>query len=262
MQKGQRRRNNFIFDNIENESKNRHKHQRFQKVLTSTKKHTTRHTIFRRLFFQIEMLLQNHIGPELKSHQNESQIFVQNPSFQHHTKTKLIDRQIRHRFRLIQESVNRYIDLQIKRLNDHSTPLVCNQNIQQRCNGSRTGGSDEQYVEGVHPSPPTPAHRPRPQTSQIKKLPQPKASKAKNTMPDTQLEAICDVHLDVLSTLKDTSYFTYGTTRAHINSLHIDSFKQLKYRVKKIKVRYPCLHRWAPSCPTTWKIPVLPPPFR
>ena len=56
-------------------------------------------------------------------------------------------------------------------------------------------------------------------------------------MPNTQLEAICDVHLDVLSTLKDTSYFTYGTTRAHINSLHIDSFKQLKYRVKKIKVQ-------------------------
>jgi hypothetical protein len=183
------------------------------------------------------MLLQNHIGPELKSHQTESQIFVQTPSFQTYTKTKLIDQQTRHRFRLIQENVNRYIDLQIKRLNDQSTPLVCNQNIQQRCNGSRTGGSEEQYAEIVHPPPSTPAHRPHSQTSQIKKLPQPKASKDTTTMPNTQLEAICDVHLDVLSTLKDTSYFTYGTTRAHINSLHIDSFKQLKYRVKKIKVR-------------------------
>jgi hypothetical protein len=84
------------------------------------------------------MLLQNHIGPELKSHQNESQNFVQNPSLQNHTKTKLIDRQIRHRFRLIQESVNRYIDLQIYRLNDHSTPLERNQNIQQRRNAAAT----------------------------------------------------------------------------------------------------------------------------
>jgi hypothetical protein len=153
MQTGQRRRNNSIFDNIKNKSKNRHKHQRFEKVLTSTKKHTTRHTIFRRLICQLEMLLQNHIGPELKSHQTESQIFVQTPSFQTYTKTKLIDQQTRHRFRLIQENVNRYIDLQIKRLNDQSTPLVCNQNIQQRCNGSRTGGSEEQYAEIVQPPP-------------------------------------------------------------------------------------------------------------
>jgi hypothetical protein len=34
--------------------------------------------------------------------------------------------------------------------------LVCNQNIQQRCNGSRTGGSEEQYAEIVHPPPPPP----------------------------------------------------------------------------------------------------------
>jgi hypothetical protein len=56
-------------------------------------------------------------------------------------------------------------------------------------------------------------------------------------MPATQLEAIREVQADVLSTLKETSYFTYNTTRAHINSLNIDSFKQLKYRVKKHKVR-------------------------
>jgi hypothetical protein len=183
------------------------------------------------------MLLQNHIGPELKSHQNESQNFVQNPSLQNHTKTKLIDRQIRHRFRLIQESVNRYIDLQIKRLNDHSIPLVCNQTLRRGCNGSSNRGSDQQYVEEVHPSPPTPAHRPRSQTSQIKKLHQQQASKDTTTMPGTQIEAIRDVQADVLSTLKETSTFTYSTTRAHINSLHIDSFTQLKYRVNKFKVR-------------------------
>ena len=56
-------------------------------------------------------------------------------------------------------------------------------------------------------------------------------------MPATQLDAIRDVQADVLSTLKGTSTFTYSTTRAHINSLHIDSFTQLKYRVNKFKVR-------------------------
>ncbi len=47
-----------------------------------------------------------------------------------------------------------------------------------------------------------------------------------------------DVQADVLSTfLKEISYFTNDTTRAPINLLHIDSFRQLKHRVKKIKVR-------------------------
>ena len=56
-------------------------------------------------------------------------------------------------------------------------------------------------------------------------------------MSATQIDAIHDVQADVISTLKETSTFTYSTTRAHINSLHIDSFTQLKYRVKKFKVR-------------------------
>ncbi len=56
-------------------------------------------------------------------------------------------------------------------------------------------------------------------------------------MPQTQLEAVRDVQADILSTLKEASYFTNDTTRAHINSLHIDSFNKLKYRVKKMKVR-------------------------
>ncbi len=53
-------------------------------------------------------------------------------------------------------------------------------------------------------------------------------------MPQTQLEAVRDVQADILSTLKEASYFTNDTTRAHINSLHIDSFNKLKYRVKKM----------------------------
>ncbi len=56
-------------------------------------------------------------------------------------------------------------------------------------------------------------------------------------MPHTQLEAVRDVQADILSTLKETSYFTNDNTRAHINLLHIDSFNKLKYRVQKIKVR-------------------------
>jgi hypothetical protein len=142
------RRHISILDNIQTESKNRHKNHRFEKFLTSTKKHTKSDTILRHLFRQLEPLVQNHIEYQLKTHQIGNQFFVQNPNFQNHTNSKLLDRQIRATFCLIQANVNRYIDLQIKRLNDHSTPLVSNQNIQQRCNGSRTGGSGEYGYPG------------------------------------------------------------------------------------------------------------------
>lgn len=90
MQTGKRRRNFLIFDNIKNEIKFRHKRQRFEKILTSTKEHTKRHTIFKRLFCQLETLLQNHIEFELNSRHNGYQIFVQNQNFENHTKTKFL----------------------------------------------------------------------------------------------------------------------------------------------------------------------------
>jgi hypothetical protein len=95
---------------------------------------------------------------------------------------------------------------------------------------SSEGGSDNVSHSDL------PAHHPRSQLSQIKKLHQPQAKTQATKMPQTQLEAVRDVQADILSTLKETSYFTNDTTRAHINSLHIDSFNKLKHRVKKIRV--------------------------
>jgi hypothetical protein len=56
-------------------------------------------------------------------------------------------------------------------------------------------------------------------------------------MPSDRLTAIIEVQADILSTLKKTSYFTNDTTRAHINSLHIDDFNRLKRNAKERRVR-------------------------
>ncbi len=61
---------------------------------------------------------------------------------------------------------------------------------------SRTGGSDE-YVDNVHPNPPpTPAHHPRSQISQLQKLHKPQASKETTTVkvqtPLARLKHCCD----------------------------------------------------------------------
>jgi hypothetical protein len=99
------------------------------------------------------------------------------------------------------------------------------------------GAGSSEGRSGNIPHPTLPAHPPRSQLSQLQKPHQPQAATQETKMPHTQLEAVRDVQADILSTLKDTSYFTNDTTRAHINLLHIDSFNKLKYRVKKIKVR-------------------------
>ena len=56
-------------------------------------------------------------------------------------------------------------------------------------------------------------------------------------MPSERMNAICDVQADILSTLKDTSYFNNDTTRAHINSLHVDNFNRLKNNVRQKRVK-------------------------
>jgi hypothetical protein len=105
-------------------------------------------------------------------------------------------------------------------------------------NGTRVVQRAVKGAVTISPTPITlPAHPPRSQLSQIQKFHQPQATTQAKKMPQTQLEAVRDVQADILSTLKEASYFTNDTTRAHINSLHIDSFKKLKYRVKKMKVR-------------------------
>ncbi len=58
------------------------------------------------------------------------------------------------------------------------------------------------------PQPTLPAHPPRSQLSQLQKLHQSQAATQEIKMPHTQLEAVRDVQADILSTLKDTSYFT------------------------------------------------------
>jgi hypothetical protein len=107
MKTGQRR-NNLIFDKNKTESKNRHKNQGFEKFLTSTKTNTKSDTtsILRHLFRELEPFVQNHIETELESRQHGTQSFVQNPKFQRHTNSKLLDRQISHYFRLIKKMSN------------------------------------------------------------------------------------------------------------------------------------------------------------
>jgi hypothetical protein len=56
-------------------------------------------------------------------------------------------------------------------------------------------------------------------------------------MPSDRSTAIREVQADILSTLKITSYFTNDTTRAHINSLHLDDFNCLKSITKERKIK-------------------------
>ena len=57
------------------------------------------------------------------------------------------------------------------------------------------------------------------------------------TMPSERMHAIRDVQADILSTLKDTSYFNNDTTRAHINSLNVDNFNRLEHTVRQKRVK-------------------------
>jgi hypothetical protein len=56
-------------------------------------------------------------------------------------------------------------------------------------------------------------------------------------MPSDRSTAIREVKADIVSTLKKTSYFTNDTTRAHINSLHLDDFNRLKRITKERKLK-------------------------
>jgi hypothetical protein len=72
------------------------------------------------------------------------------------------------------------------------------------------------------------AHPPRSQTSQINNTTrQQPTKKQEETISSDRMNAIREVQADILSTMKDTSYFTNDTTRAHINSLCVDTFNRL-----------------------------------
>jgi hypothetical protein len=82
-----------------------------------------------------------------------------------------------------------------------------------------------------------PTHHPRSQSSQNKNTTEPKATKQQEeNMPSDRATAIREVQADILSTLKKASYFTNDTTRAHINSLHLDDFNRLKSIAKWRKI--------------------------
>jgi hypothetical protein len=73
------------------------------------------------------------------------------------------------------------------------------------------------------------------QNSQIKNTTAQQATKQQ--MPFERMTAIREVQADILSTLKDTSYFINDTTRAHINSFHVDTFNRLKNIVRQRDIR-------------------------
>jgi hypothetical protein len=82
-----------------------------------------------------------------------------------------------------------------------------------------------------------PAHHSRSQSSQNKNTTEQQATKQlEENMPSDRSTAIREVLADILSTLKKTSYFTNDTTRAHINSLHLDDFNRLKRIAKGRKI--------------------------
>jgi hypothetical protein len=100
------------------------------------------------------------------------------------------------------------------------------------------GGAESSDKGGCETfSSPLPAHHPRSQTSKIKNTTEQQAHKNQSDkMPSDRMTSIKEVQADILSTLKKTSYFTNDTTRAHINSLHLDDFNRLKSIAKGRKI--------------------------
>ncbi len=228
---------NVVLDEThQTKTKNRHKNKQTKDHANLPKKDTKRDTSLRDLFRQLETLIQSHTETQLKLHHNGIKIYRPSTRCPTNTKIHTLERQKRYYFRLIQQYVDKHIDLALHTKNDHSALFKRNHlQLDNKRYNDGAGSSEGRSDNFPHPTPP--AHPPRSQLSQLQKLHQPQPATQQTEMPHTQLEAVRDVQADILSILKDTSYFTNDTTRAHINLLHIDSFNKLKYRVKKIKVR-------------------------
>jgi hypothetical protein len=110
--------------------------------------------------------------------------------------------------------------------------------VQGGAESSDKGGCCETKGGGSETIPsPLPAHHPRLQSSQNKNTTEQQATKQQQeNMPSDRSTAIREVQADILSTLKKPSYFTNDTTRAHINSLHLDDFNRLKHIAKGRKL--------------------------
>jgi hypothetical protein len=145
---------------------------------------------------------------------------------------------------MIQEQLDHNIRNMLNTENDHSAPYneTCLQIVKIQYQGgaesSDKGGCCETKggCSEIFPSL-LPAHHPRSQSSQNKNTTEQQATKQQEeNMPSDRSTAIREVQADILSTLKKTSYFTNDTTRAHINSLHLDDFNRLKRIAKGRKI--------------------------
>jgi hypothetical protein len=146
---------------------------------------------------------------------------------------------------MIQKQLDHHIQNMLDKKNDHSAPYneTCLQNVKIRYQGGaessckKRGGCEQKgWGSEIFPSL-LPAHHPRSQSSQIKYTTEQQATKLQeDKMPSDRMTAIREVQADILSTLKKASYFTNDTTRAHINSLHLDDFNRLKSIAKWRKI--------------------------
>jgi hypothetical protein len=167
----------------------------------------------RDLFRQLETLVQSHTETKLKLYHNGIKIYKPITRCPTNTKIHTLERQKRHYFRLIQQYVDKHIDVALHTKNALSA--LFKRNRLQLDNKRYNDGAGSSEGRGDNfPHPTLPAHPPRSQPSQIQKLHQPQATTQATKMPHTQLEAVHDVQADILSTLKDTSYFKNDTTPA------------------------------------------------
>jgi hypothetical protein len=227
---------NKVLDNNQTKTKNCHKNKQTTESTNLPKRDTKRGKSLRDLFRQLETLVQSHTETQLKLHHNGIKIYKPITRCPMNTKIHTLERQKRHYFRL-QQYVDKYIASHFIRKMT-TAPFLKETVYSWRTNGTRMV---QRAVKGAVTISPTPLSSPTLLALNSHKsnsfISHKQQHKPKRCLAHTQLGAVHDFQADILSTLKEASYSTNDTTRAHINSLHIDSFNKLKYREKKMKVR-------------------------
>jgi hypothetical protein len=107
-------------NNTQTKTKNRHKNKQSKESANLPKKDTKRDTNLRDRFRQLETLVQSHTETQLKLHHNGIKIYKPITRCPTNTKIHALERQKRHYFRLIQQYVDKHIDLALHTKNDHS----------------------------------------------------------------------------------------------------------------------------------------------
>ncbi len=111
---------NKVLDNNQTKTKNRHKNKQTKESTNLLKKDTKRDTSLRDLFRQLKTLVRSHTETQLKFHHNGIKIYKPITRCPMNTKIHTLERQKRHYFRLIQQYVDKHIDLTLHTKNDHS----------------------------------------------------------------------------------------------------------------------------------------------